>query len=100
MANLQSIEHHFFTASHYAVAGASSNTSKFGYKLLEWYNDRDIPVTPVTPTSDEILGLKCIKDISQIQDKRNTSLSVVTPPKVEWHMAAGRVTPQLFTKLN
>jgi predicted CoA-binding protein len=82
MADLSSIQHRFFTASRYAVAGASNNTSKFGYILLDWFKSREIPVTPVTPTSDEILGLKCIPDVEKLQDKRNTSLSIVTPPKV------------------
>ncbi|KAK9893950.1 NAD-P-binding protein [Cystobasidium minutum MCA 4210] len=77
------IQHRFFTASDYAVAGASNNTSKFGYKLLEWYHSRGIPVTPITPTSDEILGLKCVSDVAKlVSDKSNTSLSIVTPPKI------------------
>lgn len=77
-----SIQHAFFTSPRYAVAGASSNTSKFGYKLLQWYASRSIPVTPVTPTSDEILGIQCVSDVGKLQDKSKTSLSIVTPPKV------------------
>lgn len=69
-------------SSSYAVAGASTNTSKFGYKLLAWYHDRQIPVVPVTPSSDEILGLKCVKSIDELEaGGRGMSLSVVTPPK-------------------
>ena len=69
------------SAPTYAVAGASSNPSKFGSILLRWYNDRSIPVTPVTPTSDEILGLKCVSSISELGEGE-ISLSIVTPPKV------------------
>lgn len=76
------IQHTFFTAPKYAVAGASNNTSKFGYILLQWYHSRGIPVTPVTPTSTEILGLECVSDVAKLSDKANTSLSIVTPPKV------------------
>ena len=69
------------SAPAYAVAGASSNPSKFGNILLRWYADRSISITPVTPTSDEILGLKCVSDISNLGDPE-VSLSIVTPPKV------------------
>lgn len=76
------IQHAFFTAPKYAVAGASNNASKFGYILLQWYHSRGIPVTPVTPTSTEILGVECVSDVAKLSDKSNTSLSIVTPPKV------------------
>jgi predicted CoA-binding protein len=69
-------------SSAYAVAGASANTQKFGYRLLAWYNDRSIPVTPITPSSDEILGLRCVKSIDELQGRgKGVSLSVVTPPQ-------------------
>lgn len=39
-------------------------------------------MTPITPSSDEILGLKCVESIDELQgDGRGLSLSVVTPPK-------------------
>lgn len=39
----------FFLAKHFAVAGASTNPSKFGYKVLAWYKQHDLPVTPINP---------------------------------------------------
>lgn len=82
MSNSQALQRKFFGSSAYAVAGASANTQKFGYRLLAWYNDRSIPVTPITPSSDEILGLRCVKSIDELQGRgKGVSLSVVTPPQ-------------------
>ena len=39
----------FFLAQRFAVAGASNDVSKYGYKVLKWYTIHDLPVTPINP---------------------------------------------------
>jgi predicted CoA-binding protein len=76
----------FFTAKQFAVAGASSNTAKFGYKLFVWYQDHDLKVIPLNPSSSSVaVGNKefdTVASPSKITDPTNTSLSIVTPPAV------------------
>ena len=51
----------FFSSSRqYAVAGASNNPSKFGYKILNWYILHDLPVIPINPKEQEILGKEVV----------------------------------------
>lgn len=59
---------------------------------MRWYADRDLPVTPITPSSKSVLSRDAVASISQLppppegnQDggvDSGTSLSIVTPPKV------------------
>ncbi|CZT18090.1 uncharacterized protein RCC_03930 [Ramularia collo-cygni] len=76
----------FFTATHYAVAGASSVPSKFGYKIFSWYLTQNLSVIPLNPTVDSIVvedqTFSTVSSPKKLQDPRNTSLSFVTPPKV------------------
>ncbi|KAI1914149.1 hypothetical protein LOZ53_002006 [Ophidiomyces ophidiicola] len=76
----------FFSSPRFAVAGASTDTSKFGYKLLAWYHQHSLPVTPLNPRSPEIkLPSKTyatVKSPSELSSPAQTSLSIVTPPKV------------------
>jgi predicted CoA-binding protein len=74
----------------YAVVGASSNQSKFGYKVLNWYLNHGLPVIPINPTSTEILNIPTSKSvIDAINDldakypgNDGLSLSFITPPHV------------------
>lgn len=81
----------------YAVAGASTNPSKFGFKILLWYVSHDLTVIPINPKEKEILGQPVIADVTTIltalknkQDiqgyslstKDGLSISFLTPPKV------------------
>ncbi|KAI8895237.1 CoA-binding protein [Globomyces pollinis-pini] len=73
----------FKQATQFAIVGASSDQSKFGNKVLRWYqNHVKVPIYPVNPKSIEIEGLKCVKDLSEIQNINHTSISVITPPHV------------------
>lgn len=51
-------------------------------QVLEWYKSRGFDVTPVHPKESSISGLATISDVSQIADPKNSSISVITPPKV------------------
>lgn len=81
----------------YAVAGASNNTHKFGYKIFDWYLARDLTAIPVNPREKEIIGqpvvhnietiLKGLKskedlEIYQLSAKDGLSISFLTPPEI------------------
>ena len=74
----------FFKSKAFAVVGASSNPTKIGnqvvVKLKSIYSlDRIIPVNPQTL---EIEGIKAIKSLEELVNPVDTSISVITPPKV------------------
>lgn len=68
----------------YAVAGASSNPAKFGYKVLKWYKDRDIPAVPINFRKETILETPSVENITQVpvQPGQDLAISVVSPPAV------------------
>ncbi|KZV73521.1 NAD-P-binding protein [Peniophora sp. CONT] len=72
----------FLSAPKYAVIGASKDQSKWGTKVLQWYIERDLSVTPVHPKESELEGIAAVKDISEIPDLANTSVSLITNPAI------------------
>ncbi|KAJ1832990.1 hypothetical protein LPJ63_003109 [Coemansia sp. RSA 2711] len=74
----------FFASSRYAVVGASADREKYGNKVLRWYVERGLAVTPVNPRADAIEGLACAASLAALgldaAGMRATSVSVVTPP--------------------
>lgn len=91
----------FFQSQHFAVAGASNDANKFGYKrtsrnsnhrrhgpantsstVLAWYIDHSLPVTPINPRSPQILDYPTVAAPSKLQSPQSTSLSIVTPPAI------------------
>ncbi len=71
---------YFFKPAGVALIGASSNPEKINYGILEnmisfGYQGK---VYPVNPSADEILGLKCYKDISAVPDP--VELAVIAIP--------------------
>ncbi|VEU21380.1 DEKNAAC102429 [Brettanomyces naardenensis] len=79
----------FSPRRHYFVLGASRSPEKYGNKVLKWYIDNDLPVTPVNPdATTEIYdlspadslaeGLKAFSD----EEHPEVSVSVVTAPNV------------------
>lgn len=90
----------FFQSQHFAVAGASNDANKFGYKrmsstaakilrpantsstVLAWYMDHSLPVTPINPRAPQILDIPTVASPSKLQSPQSTSLSIVTPPAV------------------
>lgn len=82
---------------YYAVLGASNNPSKFGFKILNWYIQHDLPVVPINPKEKEILAQEVIADLNKvieaIKEKKDIgshrlstsdslSISFLTPPPV------------------
>jgi hypothetical protein len=49
MSNTPELKRAFLSQSHFAVVGASKDQTKFGTKLLKWYQARELDVTPVHP---------------------------------------------------
>ncbi|BCS26408.1 CoA-binding protein [Aspergillus puulaauensis] len=77
----------FFSSPRFAVAGASNDSHKFGYKLLAWYHQHSLPVTPLNPRSPSIQlspahSYDTVASPRLLSSPSQTSLSVVTPPAV------------------
>jgi predicted CoA-binding protein len=76
----------FFSSSHFAVAGASSNTSKFGHRIFAWYLQHKLPAIPLNPTCSSVTvrgqQYQTVASPSKLEDPTHTSLSVITPPPV------------------
>ncbi|KAJ2712235.1 hypothetical protein H4R19_002860 [Coemansia spiralis] len=72
------MEARFFASRAFAVAGASADRSKFGNKVLRWYLERGLAVTPVNPRASSIEGVECATTLAALGP--DTSVSVVTPP--------------------
>lgn len=63
-----------------AIIGASKNKTKRGYQaiktlLSDGFEGR---IYPVNPKEDKILGLRCYKDITQIEE--SVDLALITTP--------------------
>ncbi|KAF6763138.1 CoA-binding protein [Ephemerocybe angulata] len=76
------IQKTFLASPFFAVVGASKDQSKFGTKVLKWYKSRDYQVTPVHPKESELEEISALKAISDLPSPKETSISVITPPKV------------------
>ncbi|KAI7874572.1 NAD(P)-binding protein [Lichtheimia hyalospora FSU 10163] len=72
----------FIKSTHFAVVGASTDRSKYGNRVLRWYQDFGLPVTPINHKEKEVEGLVAIDSIDELKDPKETALSIITPPKV------------------
>ena len=76
----------FFASPRFAVAGASQNPQKFGYKVLAWYQSRSLPVQPITPSTSTIkvssTEYTTIASPSELSHPTKTSLSIITQPSI------------------
>lgn len=83
---MQSAAKLFFSASHFAVAGASSNPAKFGHKIFAWYLSRGLSATPLNPNCPTVTvrqkEYETVGSPSKLSDPQKTSLSLITPPPV------------------
>ncbi|KAI0823422.1 NAD-P-binding protein [Trametes gibbosa] len=82
MSSLVEVQKKFLSSPKYAVVGASKDQTKFGTKVLKWYQARSKDVTPVHPKEDELEGLKTIRAITELPAPTETSISIITPPKI------------------
>ncbi|KAB5591299.1 CoA-binding domain containing protein [Ceratobasidium theobromae] len=72
----------FFKSPNFAVVGASKDQSKYGTKVLKWYLERKLSVTPVHPKELELEGVATVKTVSELKSPAETSISIITNPKV------------------
>jgi predicted CoA-binding protein len=76
----------FFSSQYFAVAGASQDKSKFGYRILAWYHENSLPVTPINPGRPSIAlpskAYDTVPSVSALQDPSQTAVSFLTPPTV------------------
>jgi predicted CoA-binding protein len=84
MPNMDAAAARFFSAPHFAVVGASQDTSKFGYRILAWYHTHSLDVTPINPRSPTInlpsKAYSTVKSVSELLAPSETALSFLTPP--------------------
>jgi predicted CoA-binding protein len=71
----------FLSEGPWAVAGASSDRSKYGNKVLRAYLQNDMTVYPVNPRATEVEGLTAYASLADLPE-RVRGLSIVTPPEV------------------
>ena len=73
-----------FNPNSIAVVGASRKPGKVGHEIVRNLLNAGFKgrIIPINPFADEILGLKCYKDIEQYPGKVNLSLIAVQAPLV------------------
>lgn len=83
----------FFQSGTIAVAGVSRKPKKFGHEMFREMRLKGIPVVPINPHADEILGEKCFKDINSLPPEIKTLLILTqkkdTPAVVEQAIGKG-----------
>ena len=82
----ESVEMHadieeFLSGELYAVAGASTDRTKYGNKVLRCYQQAGREVVPVNPRVQEVEGLPCVPDLVSLPSEVH-GLSIITPPSV------------------
>ncbi|KAG2074012.1 NAD(P)-binding protein [Suillus decipiens] len=82
MTNAVQKQKHFLSFPYYAVVGASTDQSKFGTKVLQWYIQRNKPVIPVHPSNDELEGITTIRSLTDLPNPTETPVSIITPAKI------------------
>lgn len=71
----------FFTASAYAVVGASNNPAKYGLRCYQSYLENGLKAYPVNRREDRVLGNQAYKKLAELPETCQ-SISIITPPPV------------------
>lgn len=71
----------FLAGELYAVAGASTDRGKYGNKVFRCYQQSGKQVIPLNPRAEEVEGVACVRDVSELPADLH-GLSVITPPRV------------------
>lgn len=71
----------FLAGDTFAVAGASTDREKYGNKVFRCYQQAGKVVLPLNPRADEVEGVACVKDMTELPVEVH-GLSVITPPRV------------------
>ena len=67
------------SASTVAVVGATTNTKKYGYKIVEELNSAGYSVIPVNPKYKDILGIPAVARLEDIVGSVDVIVFVVPP---------------------
>ena len=73
----------FMAQKRFAVIGATSNTSKNGYRIFKNLTRRGYEVYPVNPGLEELEGVKCYHSLADIPVRVDVVDFVVPPPVTE-----------------
>ncbi|SJL07486.1 uncharacterized protein ARMOST_10836 [Armillaria ostoyae] len=74
--SIRAIQKVFLSSPSFAVVGASKDQTKFGTKVLKWYQARDLDVKPVHPKEPELEGIATVQKISELSAPDQTSISI------------------------
>lgn len=66
---------------HWAVLGATEDTTRFGYKIFKLLGDKGYAVYGISPKYDSIDGKKIYRSIEQLPEKVD-GVNVIVNPKV------------------
>lgn len=66
-----------------AVVGASSDESKYGYRVFKDLLGKNLDVVPVNPKLDELLEVKAFSELGSINPKPTLVVTVVPPEVTE-----------------
>lgn len=72
----------FFSQPYFAVVGASKDETKFGTKILKWYKERNLDITPVHPKESTLQDVATVPTLANLAHPTQTGVSIVTPAKV------------------
>ncbi|KAK7453358.1 hypothetical protein VKT23_011623 [Stygiomarasmius scandens] len=74
----------FLSAEKFAVVGASADEKKYGYKCMKFLLEINggKGVVPINPNASQVLGVQCLKAVTDLPDPQNTAVSVVVRPEV------------------
>lgn len=63
----------------YAVVGATTNTAKYGFRVLQDLHGAGLPVVGVNPKYREIAGIQCFPNLGALPWKPDVVIMVVPP---------------------
>lgn len=66
-----------------AIAGVSRNKNKWGHSLFNMLRNKGYEVFPINPYTDEINGVRCYRDISQLPEDIENIIITLSPDKSE-----------------
>ena len=64
----------------YAVAGASTDPSKYGHQVFKDLLTGGFTVYPVNPKAEEVLGRKAYRELDELPEQIDVLVTVTPPP--------------------
>jgi predicted CoA-binding protein len=79
--DMEELAKEFMAQKRFALVGATSNTSKNGYRIFKNLSRRGYEVYPVNPGLEELEGVKCYHSLADIPVRVDV-VDFVVPPQV------------------